>query len=457
MSLYHLLSKRAAEKKPVRIGMIGAGRYGAMFLAQAKYIPGMQIVGVADLNLEKAQKAIVRSGWSEDMLKKVGNTGQINDSAQRGAIALTDDAESLIHADLDVVIEVTGTVDAASRHIWAALGDGKHVVNVSAEADALLGLALQKRAEEKGVVYSYGFGDEPAELCEQIDWAKTSGFEVVCIGKYIEYTPEKRYVNPGNVWEYKKTYTKEQIESGDVNAKMFSSFLDGTKTLTETCCAANAYKLLPPSGGMKFPTIEFDDLVHSLKPKSAGGILQHSGTIEVPSNFHPDGTPVKNHLRWGVFITVKALSDYACSVLLDFQKEKRMIVDSSGEYGFTYRPTHILGLELGHSVASVAVAGLPTGCPTSFMADMVSVAKKDLKPGDMLDGPGAYALYGDLVPAKDSLVKGYLPTGLTENVKVIRPVSKDSIITYDDVELDETMFSYKMRKDIENGKYGKWL
>ena len=456
MSLYHLLCKRAAENNPIKIGMIGAGRYGAMFVAQAKFIPGMQIVGVADLNLEKAQKAIVRSGWPEDILQKANTSDQINDQAAKGRIALTDDAEKLIHADLDVVVEVTGTVDAASRHIWTALDDGKHVVNVSAEADALLGLALQKKAEEKGVVYSYGYGDEPAELCEQVDWARTSGFEVACIGKYIEYTPEKRYVNPGNVWEYKKTYTKEQIESGDVNAKMFSSFLDGTKTLTETCCAANAFQLIPQSGGMKFPTMEFDDLVNLLKPKSEGGILQHSGTIEVPSNFHPDGTPVKNHLRWGVFLIVKALSDYACSVLRDFHKEKRMIVDTSGTHGMMYRPTHILGLELGKSVASAVVSELPTGCPTSFVADMVSVAKKDLKPGNILDGPGAYALYGDLVPAKESLAKGYLPTGLTENVKVIRPVSKDTVITYDDVELDEGLFSYKMRKDIEQGKYGKF-
>ncbi len=453
MSLHRLLCKRAESNNPIRIGLVGAGRYSAMFLAQAKFIPGMQIVGVADLNLEKAQKTIVRSGWPKESLKVTKTSDAINAEAARGRIALTEDAEELIHADLDVIVEMTGTVDAASRHVWTALNDGKNVVNVSAEADALLGLALQRKAEEKGLVYSYGYGDEPAEMCEQLDWAITSGFEPVCIGKYIEYTPEKRYVNPGNVWDYKKTYTKEQIASGDVNAKMFSSFLDGTKTLTETCCAANAFNLIPPKGGMKFPTLEFDDIVDSLKPKSEGGILDHSGTVEVPSNFHRDGTPVKKHLRWGVFMTVKARSDYACSVLRDFSNEKRMIVDSSGEYGLMYRPTHILGLELSKSIASSVLIGVPTGCPHTFVADMISVAKKDLKPGEMLDGPGAYALYGDLVPAEESLKNKYLPTGLTENIKVVRPVAKDRIITYGDVELDENMFAYKLRKEVEQGKY----
>ncbi len=455
MSFHQLLCKREEEKRPIRIGMIGAGRYGAMFLAQSRFIPGMQVVGVADLNLEKARGTCISVGWPKESVLFADSTDNINDEIRnkQGKLLLTDDSDRLMKSDLDVIVEATGTVDAAARHAWVSLENGKHVVMVSAEADALLGLALQKKAEEEGVVYSLGYGDEPSELCEQVDWARTSGFEVVCVGKYFGYTPEKRHANPDTVWKFKPNYTKEQIESGSLNAKMYSSFVDGTKTLTEACCAANACLLLPPKGGMRFPVLEYEDLPNMLKPKSEGGILDHNGTVEVPSNLYLDGTPVKRHLLWGVFISVKACSDYASSILIDFKRENRVLVDDTGQYAIMYRPTHVLGLELGKSIASTALLGLPTGCPSGFVADMISVAKKDLNPGELLDGPGAFAVYGQLVPASESLEKRYLPTGLTEQTKVIRPVKKDTIITYDDVEIDQTLFSYKIRRAIEKGEY----
>jgi predicted homoserine dehydrogenase-like protein len=455
MSLHALLGKREEEKRPIRIGMIGAGRYGAMFLAQSRFIPGMEVVGLADLNLEKARGACVQAGWTRESILTAHSTDAVNDETRkkRGRIVLTEEPEKLIRADLDVIVEVTGTVDAASRHACSAFEAGKHVVMVSAEADALLGVALQKKAQAQGVVYSLGYGDEPSELCELVDWARTSGFEVACVGKYIEYTLEKRHANPDTVWQFKPSYTKEQIESGALNAKMYSSFVDGTKTLTEACCAANGCLLVPPQGGMRFPVLEYDDMPNLLKPKSEGGILDHMGTVEVPSTYHLDGRPVKRHLLWGVFISVKVCTDYARSVLVDFKNENRVPVDDTGQYALMYRPTHVLGLELGKSIASTALLGVPTGCPSAFVADMIAVAKKDLKPGEWLDGPGAFALYGQLVPADESMKNRYLPTGLTEKTKVIRPVKKDTVITYDDVEIDETLFSYKIRQAIEKGEY----
>lgn len=260
MSLYNLLMERKASNNPLRIGIIGAGRYASMYLAQSRFIPGTQIVGIADINLEKTSDYCRRVGLAEESIATAKDANVINDLAKKGKIALTEDAEALINADLDVIVEATGTVDAATRYAWSAFDAGKHVVMVSAEADALLGVALQQKAEENGVVYSLGYGDEPSELCELIDWARISGFEVACVGKYIEYTPEKRYVNPETVWQNKTNLPNELIASGDLNAKMFSSFMDGTKTLTEACCAANAARLIPPKNGMTFPTLEYDDL-----------------------------------------------------------------------------------------------------------------------------------------------------------------------------------------------------
>ncbi len=449
MSVHELLCKRAEQGKPIRVGMIGAGRYGAMYLGQSLFIPGIQIVCVADLDLEKAKKALLTAGYPEGSIVAAKSAGEINDAARNKKVAITTDSNQLIQSELDVMIEITGTVEAATHHAWCAMDAGKHVVMVSTEADALVGLALQRKAEEKKVVYSFGYGDEPAELCEMIDWARSSGFQVACVGKYIEYTPEKRHCNPSNVWDF-KGYPKEL--SSQLNAKLFSSFVDGTKTLTECCCAANASGLVPPWGGMKFSPLEYDDMANKLIPKSDGGLLDSLDTVEVPSNYYHDGRPVTKHLRWGVFITFRAYSDYVAGVLAEFRDEKRVIVSSTGRYGLMYRPTHILGLELNKSVASVGLFGLPTGAPKGFTADMVAMAKKNLVPGESLDGPGAYTTYGQLVPARESLQNRYLPTGFSERVKVIRPVAKDTILTYDDVEIDQTLFSYKLRKQIEAGK-----
>jgi predicted homoserine dehydrogenase-like protein len=204
---------------------------------------------------------------------------------------------------------------------------------------------------------------------------------------------------------------------------------------------------------MKFPTIEYEDLATKLRPTSEGGILDYDEAVEVPSSLYPDRTPTKRDLHWGVFISFKAASDYAATIMADFRYEHRLMVDPTGKYGIMYRPTHLLGLELNVSVASAGLFGLPTGCPKGFVADMVAVAKKDLRPGDQLDGPGAYTTYGQMVRADESLKGKYLPAGLSEKGKVLRPVAKDTILTYGDVELDESGFSYKIRKDIEAGKY----
>lgn len=455
MSVHRLLREREDARNPIRVGMIGAGRYGAMYLAQTRFTPGVEIVALADLDPARARANLLKAGWNDDALVAAATSSDINDAWSRGRVSITEDAAALAAAELDVVVESTGTVDAAARHAWTAMEHGKHVVMVSTEADCHVGLALQRKAEQEGVIYSFGYGDEPAELAEIIDWARCSGFEVACIGKYIEYFPGKRYVNPDTVWDVKTNYTAEQIASGELNAKLFSSFVDGTKTLLETCCAANASGLIPQSGGIVFPTLEYDDMANALRPRDEGGILERMGTIEVPSNYHPDGMPVKKHLRWGVFISAKACSEQAASFLTDFRNEDRVMVDDSGFYCVMYRPTHILGLELNKSVASVALLGLPTGAPEEFVADMVNVAKKDLQPGDTLDGPGAYTTYGQLLPATESLANRYLPIGFSEGVKVVRPVKRDQILTYDDVEIDESLFTFGLRKKIEAGAYSK--
>ncbi len=444
MNLYRLLQQRAEAGRLIRLGVIGAGKFSTMFLAQARLTPGMQLVGIAELDPEKARQACLRTGWPEEMLSFGDSTAAINDGARRGKTILTSDSDRLLQADLDIILEITGVPEAGAYHAWNALEAGKHVVMVNVEADALLGAALREKADEKGLVYSMAYGDQPALICELVDWARTVGLSVVCAGKGTRYQPEYHCSTPETVWQY-YGFSEEQVASGDYNAQMFNSFLDGTKSAIEMCAVANATGLVPQRCGLKFPPVGVDVLPEILKPESAGGILEHSGTVEVVASENRDGTPVKHDLRWGVYVVFKAPTDYVKRCFSEYG----LPTDSSGKYSSLYRPCHLIGLELGISVASVALRGEPTGSSRSFVADVASVAKKDLRPGDILDGEGGYTVYGRLARAEDSVVSKYLPLGLSSKAKVIRSVAKDSILTYDDVEVDDRLFSYRLRKIME--------
>ena len=315
---------------------------------------------------------------------------------------------------------------------------------VNVEADVLLGKMLRKKADEKGLVYSMAYGDQPALICEQVDWARACGLEVVCAGKGSRYQPEYHFSTPQTVWKY-YGLSEEQLTYGDHNAQMYNSFLDGTKSAIEMCAVANACNLAPQKCGLQYPPASMDELAAILKPESAGGVLEHSGTVDVVSSDNRDGTPIKRHLRNGVYVTFKAPNDYVRRCF----SEHGLQTDSSGEYAALYRPYHLLGLELGISVASAALRGEPTGSSHSFVADVAAAAKKDLKPGDILDGEGGYAAYGRLVRAEESVKGKYLPIGLSDKAKVKRPVNKNSILTYEDVEIEDGLFSYKIRKMLE--------
>jgi len=442
--LHSLLRQRAETGKPIKIGVIGVGHFSTMFLAQARLTPGMQLVGTANRHPEKARQACLRAGWPEESLAFGDSATAINDGAHKGKIILTDDPYQLTQAALDVIIEITGDPEAGAYHAWSALEAGKHVVMVNVEADVLLGKALKKKADEKGLVYSMAYGDQPALICEQIDWARACGLNVVCAGKGARYQPEYHFSTPQTVWKY-YGLSEEQLTYGDHTDQMYNSFLDGTKSAIEMCAVANASRLTPQKCGLQFPPVGMDELPDILKPKSAGGVLEHSGTVEVVASENRDGIPVKRHLRNGVYVVFKAPNDYVQRCF----SEHGLHTDSSGEYSALYRPYHLLGLELGISVASAVLRGEPTGSFDSFVADVASVAKKDLKPGDILDGEGGYTVYGRLVRAEESVGGKYLPIGLSNKAKIVRSVAKNSILTYDDVEVDDGLFSYKLRKTME--------
>jgi len=444
MNLYSMLQKRDAENNPVKVGVIGAGKFSSMFLSQARHTPGMQVFGIAELDANRALQALETTGWEAGGATCVQTAAAINDAAASGKVAITEDSAALIESGCDVIMEITGSPEAGTRHAAAAIEAGKHVVMVNVEADCMLGPMLSRKAARRGVVYSMAYGDQPALIHEQLDWARTVGFEVVCTGKGTRYQPHYHYSTPETVWGY-YGFSEERVATGDYNAQMFNSFLDGSKSAIEMCAVSNGSGLVPQQCGLQFPAVDVDDLADVLKPASDGGILEHSGTVEVIASEKRDGSPIARDLRWGVYVVFRAPNAYAARCF----QEYGMKTDASGLYSALFRPYHYIGLELGISAANAVLRNEATGCSTEFIADVGAFAKKDLEPGDTLDGEGGYTVFGKLMSAVDSLEQNILPLGLTGGAKVIRPVAKDAPLSYDCVELDTSTAAYRLRKEME--------
>ncbi|KFG68422.1 SAF domain-containing protein [Microvirga sp. BSC39] len=429
MNLSALLRQRSDAGRPVRVALIGAGKFGSMFLAQVPTIAGLDVAVIADLDPDRAREACRNVGWEEARIA--------------GTRFVADGIEACRADDVAVVIEATGHPEAGIRHALAAIEAGRHIVMVNVEADVLAGPLLAERARERGVVYSMAYGDQPALVAEMVDWARAAGFTVAAAGKGTKYLPVYHQVTPDDVWTH-YGLSPEQAKAGGMNPQMFNSFLDGTKSAIEMAAIANACDLDVPEEGLSFPPCGVDDLAHVLRPRSVGGHLDRDGMVEVVSSLERDGRPVFRDLRWGVYVVLKAPNDYAAACF----RQYGLPVDSTGRYAAMYKPFHLIGLELSISVLSAALRGEPTGSTRAWRGDAVAVAKRDLKAGEMLDGEGGYTVYGRLAPASRSKAGRMLPVGLAHGVRLTRDVAAGTMVTEDDVALDAERLAVRVRREM---------
>jgi predicted homoserine dehydrogenase-like protein len=440
MNLFAKLQQRAADGQPVRVGMIGAGKFGSMYLSQVPRTPGIHMVGIADLSPDRAKAALRNVGWKEDSFTATS----LESAAKQGTTAIIDDGMALIKSPhIDIIIDATGNPAIGIAHVLACCEHRKHIVMVNVEADALAGPLLKKRADEAGIVYSLAYGDQPALICEMVDWARAAGFSVVAAGKGTKYLSSYHSSTPDTVWQH-YGLTAEDAAKGGMNAQMFNSFLDGTKSAIEMASVANATGLSAPSG-LRFPAVGVDDLARILKPKSDGGILDVRGQVEVISSLERDTRPVFRDLRWGVYVTFAADSEYVARCF----REYGLVTDPSGQYSAMYKPYHLIGLELGITVASIGVRGESTGAPICWHGDVVATAKRDLAAGEVLDGEGGFTVYGKLFPASESIALGGLPLGLAHGVKLIKPVKAGQAVSWSDVAFDASSTAVKFRREME--------
>lgn len=441
MNLHSKLLERDAAGKPVTVGLIGAGKFGTMFLSQARLTQGMHVAGVADLDGTRARSQLKTAGWPDASYA----AASLDDAHKKRATFVTDNAEALIgDPRIEVIVEATGVPGAGIHHALRAIENGKHIVMVNVEADAVAGPLLARRAKQAGVVYSLAWGDQPALICEQVDWARAAGFKVVCAGKGTRYEPHYHRSNPDNVWDILDKYLNI-ADRKSINPKMFNSFVDGTKSGIEMTAVCNATGLLPQSDGLHFPPATRFELAEICKPKSDGGTIDKAGVTEVTSSVYRDGRDVPHHLALGTYVVIEGETDYARRCF----KEYAMLPDSSGKYAALYRPIHMIGLELGISVASCALRHEPTGTPTGFRSDVVATAKKALKAGEILDGEGGFCVWGKQTSADVSLERGLLPLGLAHNVKLKRDIAEGGPLKWADVEYDPNDIAVKVRREME--------
>src|SRR6266403_2095259 len=441
MNLHALLLEREAAGRPVTVGLIGAGKFGTMFLAQARLTRGMRVLAVADLDVERARRQLRTAGWDDETVCATS----LGEALARSRTHVTQDAEAVIaFPEIEVIVEATGVPAAGIRHALSAIAHGKHIVMVNVEADALAGPLLARKAKAAGVVYSLAWGDQPALICEHVDWARTCGFTVVAAGKGTRYEPHYHRSTPDTVWDILDKYLSI-TDRNSINPKMFNSFVDGTKSGIEMTAVCNATGLLPQSGGLGFPPATRFELADVCKPKTAGGTLERAGVTEVTSSVYRDGRDVPHHLALGTYVVFEGESDYARRCF----KEYAMLPDKSGRYAALYRPIHLIGLELGVSVASAALRKEPTGAPSAFRSDVVATAKRALKQDEVLDGEGGFSVLGRQVPAARSLAEGYFPLGLAQNVKLKRDIAEGECLRWSDVGYDENDLPVKVRREME--------
>ena len=430
MNLQSLLAARLDAGKPVRVGLVGAGKFGSMFLAQVPSIAGLEVALICDRDVDRAKAACRTVGWDAARIART-------QFSAGGRDACTDER-------VEVVVEATGDPGAGIAHARAAIEARKPIVMVNVEADALAGPWLAAKARAAGVIYSLAYGDQPALIAEMVDWARSAGFVVAAAGKGTKYLPAYHAVTPDGVWEHYGLTAQEARQAG-MNSQMFNSFLDGTKSAIEMAAVANACDLAVPHDGLLFPPCGADTLATVLRPKAVGGVLERDGMVEVVSSLERDGRAVPRDLRWGVYVVLKAANDYAAACF----KQYGLPTDTTGRYAAMYKPFHLIGLELSISVLNAVLRREPTGSCRTWRGDAVAIAKRALKAGETLDGEGGYTVYAKVIPATRSLERGALPIGLAHHVKLTRDVAAGEILTAADVALDSSIEAVRVRREME--------
>lgn len=415
-------SRRLAEReaefgRPIRIGLVGAGQMGRGYVAQTRRMTGMEVVAIADIDVDRARGAFASVGI--DKVVDGGATSDLSQAVHDGRYVVTSDAEQLLRLPVDIVVEATGVPDIGARVAMEALFAGKHVGLLNVETDVTVGWLLSSIARSAGLIYTVCRGDEPVEAKRLVDYARDLSFEIVCAGKG-KNNPLDVHATPDQV--------RAEALGKHMNPKMLTSFVDGSKAMIEMVALANATGLEVSRRGMNGPATTIEGLAKTFSLQADGGILDRSGVVDYATG------PVAP----GVFAVART-DEPTVLEELEYLKFGR------GPYYAFYRPYHLASIEAPLSVAAAVLDHQVDLAPTGWTADVVATAKRPLRAGEDLDNIGGTTVYGLAENASVVQRERLLPLGLVAGARVVRNVAIDTPLSYDDVELDTDSVIVSMR------------
>ena len=431
-----LLAERERQGKPIRVGIIGAGKFGGGLVAQIAQMQGMVVSAIADIDLARARYAYA-AGYGDVAVETADSPQALAEAMHAGKFTAVEDGLLVAQAeDLDVVVEATGSTSVGASMASAAIASGNHLVMVNVETDVTIGSLLKRKADSAGVVYSLVDGDQPGVTMNIIEWAWSLGLEVVAAGRGTILFADDPQGTPDNT-AARFGFDEETLQRRNISLKMYNSFRDGTKAQVEATAIANMAGLVPDIRGMHEPSCNLADIPQKFSLVEEGGLLSQRGVIELANSVAEDGkTRLANPLGMGVFVVVRSEHPFTIEDLATYDLHP----GGDGKNFLLYRPYHLVAVEAPITIAKVALYGLPTGAPRSEpTADVIAVAKRDLKAGETLDGGGGYTVLGQSEKATVACEEGLLPLGLSGGAVLKQDVRQGDAIGYAMVDLPDSL------------------
>jgi len=421
MELLGHLRKRQAEGRPIRVGLVGCGQEGSGMVHVTRQMAGLETFAIADIDIARPLQVLQHLGIPQSSICVTDEVGAAEDALRRGHYVVTQDALLLPQLDsLDALVEATGVTEVGAQLAWHGIMHKKHVVMLNVETDVTVGLILSRLAEKMGCVYTASTGDEPG-VCKQLyDFATSLGFEVVCLGKG-KNNPIDFYATPDSC--------RAEAESKRMNPKMLAAFKDGTKTMVELAAMANATGLVPDVPGAHGAKVDTPDLNKVLVPKEDGGILSRRGCVEYSVG----------KVAPGVFAIISTPDPH-------IRGDLKFYAMGDGPYYTLYRPFHLCSIETPQAVAEAVIYGEAVLKPQRMVAELVSIAKRDLKAGQKVDGIGGYDFFSRIYTVEAARALRGVPMGLTPGGRVLKDVARGEPLTSDNFAPDTTQLVYKLRQ-----------
>lgn len=411
------LAKRENANDPITVAIAGTGFIGRGLINQLGLLRGIKLAAVANRTVDKALLVLENAGILVDNITVCNLGSEIKQAKKSGKIMVASDVLLLVETGVDVIIDATGDPQTGAVLALSAINNGINYI-AAPEMDSVAGLSLSKIASEKGVVYSGADGDEPGVTMGLFRYVSMLGFKIVAAGKFKGFY--NRYANPDTVKPWSDKFKQ--------NPYMIASFTDGTKMNIEMALLANASGLFPDKRGMHFPQGTLEDVPKLLCLKDQGGVLDREGVVEVVQNVEPSG---------GVFVV-------ASTTNTQIKQDLQYLKMGDGPNYLFYRPYHLCAIEMVISIIRAVIHGEASIAPRKRVAGVLTVAKKSLEAGEILDNIGGYTFYGQIDQDEVIRKQGLLPVVLAPGTRLIRKKTTDEPIALDDVDIDQSSQLYKL-------------